>query len=58
VTLTVDGIPVDFERMATGNNPQPTMGFKPVGESKTHWQLLYETQKGQDVDIEFRGYVD
>ena len=55
IALEVDGVSVDFERMATGVNGQPTMGLKPVGSSKTHWQSLYENRRGETVQIAFLG---
>lgn len=58
VTLSVNGTPVAFERMATGSNPQPTMGFKPVGGSNSLWFDLYTSDKGQEADVTFHGGVD
>ncbi|ANY20841.1 hypothetical protein A6F68_02342 [Tsuneonella dongtanensis] len=58
ISLLVDGIPVDFERMATGKDGRVTDGFNPVGSSAATWRARYVAGEHQDIELDFAGRID
>ena len=55
IWLTVDEVPVLFERMASGSDGRQTFGFKPVGDSAAEWRARYVGSKGAEARVSFLG---
>jgi hypothetical protein len=51
VALEVDGIRLEFSRMADGADGRPTPGLKPIGSSKQHWKRFWPARKGEIVTV-------
>jgi hypothetical protein len=49
VALEIDGIVLDFAKMADGADGRPTQGLKPVGLSRQRWTEFWPKRKGAVV---------
>ena len=51
VELEVDSFRGTWEKMRNGRDGRPTLGLKPEGPARAHWQGLYERKRGSEVTI-------
>ncbi len=53
IWLSVDDVPLLFERMQDGLDGRSTHGLKPIGPSKEVWLQRYRTEKVAAVELKF-----
>ena len=58
ISLIVDGVCIDFRRMATGRDGRHTEGFVPIGKNAAEWKARYVPGEHREIEIEFAGTVD
>lgn len=51
LSLSVDGSPGTWRKMANGRDGRPTPGLRPVGATATIWRELYRSRRGQLVSL-------
>lgn len=52
IWISVEGEPIQFERMADGSDGRSTRGFRPVGLTADRWLRRYRESRGELVEIE------
>ncbi|MDB5438743.1 MAG: hypothetical protein JWM33_1170 [Caulobacteraceae bacterium] len=52
VDLRIAGETGLWIKMSDGKDGRPTPGLRPVGKAKDFWRQLYETRRGELVDID------
>ena len=50
--LKIDGVAGVWRRMADGKDGRPTLGLRPLGTARDHWQKLYRERRKDLVPIE------
>ena len=50
--LKIEGVAGAWRRMADGRDGRPTLGLRPLGAARDHWQRLYRERRSDVVEIE------
>ena len=52
IQMSVEGVSGPWCRMQNGKDGRPTLGIRPLGSMRTFWKKLYESRRGQLVDVQ------